>query len=83
MMEGKLKEAFLGMKRQEAIDLVEKVLRSGTDTFAVLKECREAMEEVGKRFETGGIGKVAVIVNDIGEVGMNSWMMDPVITYNV
>lgn len=41
------------MKRQEAIDLVEKEFRSGADTFAIIKECREAMEEVGKRFETG------------------------------
>ena len=48
-----LKEAFLGMKRQEAIDLVEKGLRSGADPFTILKECRQAMEEVGKRFETG------------------------------
>lgn len=52
-MEGKLKRAFLGMKRQDAIDLAEKELRSGADSFAILKECRDAMEEVGKRFETG------------------------------
>jgi len=52
-MQGKLKEAFLGMKRQEAVDLVEKELRSGADPLDILKECREAMEEVGKRFETG------------------------------
>ncbi|UCF74023.1 MAG: cobalamin-dependent protein [Deltaproteobacteria bacterium] len=52
-MEGKLKQAFLDMKRQDAIDLAEKELRSGADSFAILKECRDAMEEVGKRFETG------------------------------
>jgi methanogenic corrinoid protein MtbC1 len=52
-MERELNEAFLGMKRQEAIDLVEKGLRSGADPFAILKECREAMEEVGRKFETG------------------------------
>jgi len=52
-MEGKLKEVFLGMKRQETVDLVKKELGSGTDPFAILKECREAMEETGKRFETG------------------------------
>ena len=52
-MEGKLKEVFLGMKRQETVDLVNKELRSGTDPSAILKECREAMEEIGKRFETG------------------------------
>lgn len=53
MSKGILKEAFLGMRRQEAIDLVEKQLRSGADPFTILKECRQAMEEVGKRFETG------------------------------
>ncbi len=53
MMEGKLKEAFLGMKRQEAVDLVEKELGSGADPLDILRQCRLAMEEVGKRFETG------------------------------
>ncbi len=53
MSKSVLKDAFLGMRRQEAIDLVEKGLRSGADPFTTLKECREIMEEVGKRFETG------------------------------
>jgi len=52
-MEEQLKEAFLGMKRQEAIDIVKEKLGSGADPFAILKECQEAMEEIGKRFETG------------------------------
>jgi len=52
-MEGKLKRLFLGMKRQETVDLVKEELRSGTDPFAILKECRDAMEGIGKRFETG------------------------------
>ncbi len=51
--EGKLIEAFLGMKRQDAIELVESEVRSGADPLSLLNECREAMEEVGKRFETG------------------------------
>lgn len=53
MSKSVLKDAFLGMRRQEAIDLVEKGLRSGADPFTILKECREIMEEVGKRFEIG------------------------------
>ena len=53
MSKSVLKDAFLGMRRQEAIDLVEKWLRSGADPFTILKECREIMEEVGKRFEIG------------------------------
>jgi len=52
-MGGKLKEAFLRMKRQDATDLVEKELGSGADPLGILKQCREAMEEVGKRFEAG------------------------------
>jgi methanogenic corrinoid protein MtbC1 len=52
-MEEKLKEAFLGMKKQEAIALVENCLHSEADPIAILKTCQEAMEEVGKRFGTG------------------------------
>lgn len=52
-MEEKLKEAFLGMKRQEAVDLVEKGLQSDDDPIAILKTCQEAMEEIGRRFESG------------------------------
>jgi methanogenic corrinoid protein MtbC1 len=52
-MEKTLKDAFLCMKRQEAIAFVEKALGSGADPFEILKICRNCMEEVGKRFETG------------------------------
>jgi methylmalonyl-CoA mutase cobalamin-binding domain/chain len=51
--DGKLRGAFLGMKRQDAIEFVESELRSGADPLSLLKECRGAMEEVGKRFEMG------------------------------
>jgi len=52
-MEEELKKAFLGMKRQEVIDLVKKEIESGTELSDILKACRGAMEEVGKNFETG------------------------------
>ena len=52
-MEEELKKAFLGMKRQETIDLVNAALESDTDPLMILGACREAMEEVGQRFETG------------------------------
>jgi len=52
-MEEELKKAFLGMKRQEVIDIVKKEVAAGTDPFAILKTCRTAMEEVGKKFESG------------------------------
>jgi methanogenic corrinoid protein MtbC1 len=52
-MKEELKAAFLGMKRQEAIDLVRREMESGGNPEAILKVCREAMEAVGRRFETG------------------------------
>lgn len=48
-----LKKAFLGMKRQEVVALVKAALEAGTEPLTILKTCREAMESVGKRFETG------------------------------
>ena len=52
-MEKTLKDAFLRMKRQEGVAFVEKAIDSGADPFEILKICRNCMEEVGKRFETG------------------------------
>jgi len=48
-----LKRALLGMKRQEVIDIVRRELDADTDPLDILTACREAMEEVGRRFETG------------------------------
>ena len=53
IMEQTLEDAFLRMKRQEGIAFVEKAIDSGADPFEILKICRNCMEEVGKRFETG------------------------------
>ena len=52
-MKEKIKAAFLSMKRFEAIEVVKEAIKSGEDPFAILSACREAMEDVGKRFETG------------------------------
>lgn len=52
-MEDKIKSAFLEMKRVEALDAVKEALESGVDPLEILRICREAMEEVGKYFETG------------------------------
>jgi len=52
-MEQILKNAFLSMKRQEGVASVEKALDAGADPFEILSICRECMEEVGNRFETG------------------------------
>ena len=52
-MKEKIKAAFLSMKRFEAIEVVKEAIKSGEAPFAILNACREGMEEVGKRFETG------------------------------
>jgi 5-methyltetrahydrofolate--homocysteine methyltransferase len=52
-MEAKLKTAFLEKKRQEGIGIVKKALATGEDPFRILRICREIMEEVGNRFESG------------------------------
>jgi 5-methyltetrahydrofolate--homocysteine methyltransferase len=78
-MEEELRAAFLGMKRQEAIDLVTAEIRRGTDPLAILRVCRKAMEEVGKRFETGQFFLSELIYS--GEVfkGINT-LLEPVLT---
>ena len=52
-MEDRLKQAFLEMKRQVALDIVEKMIHSDADPLLILGTCREAMEEIGNKFETG------------------------------
>jgi methanogenic corrinoid protein MtbC1 len=52
-MANKLVDAMADMREQEAIDLSTKMLEAGEDPLAVLENCREALEIVGKRFETG------------------------------
>jgi 5-methyltetrahydrofolate--homocysteine methyltransferase len=52
-MEEQLRAAFLRMKRQEAMGIVKAEIERGTDPLDILRVCRKAMEEVGKRFETG------------------------------
>ena len=41
------------MKRQETVDILREALEAKADPLALLKSCRQAMEEVGKKFETG------------------------------
>jgi len=52
-MANELVDAMADMREQEAIDLSKKMLEAGEDPLAVLEHCREALEIVGKRFETG------------------------------
>lgn len=50
----KLIDAIVNMREKEAIDLAKELLRSKAfDPFVMLERCTEAMEAVGKRFESG------------------------------
>lgn len=46
-------ELISDMKEEEAIKLANEMLDSGYDPVKLLDHCREAMETVGKRFESG------------------------------
>ncbi len=41
------------MKEQEALETAKELISSGEDPLNILNACSEAMETVGKRFETG------------------------------
>jgi 5-methyltetrahydrofolate--homocysteine methyltransferase len=80
-MEDQLRAAFLGMKRQEAMDLVKTEIDRGADPLAILRVCRKAMEEVGKRFESGQFFLSELIYS--GEVfkGINT-LLEPALKSN-
>jgi methanogenic corrinoid protein MtbC1 len=52
-MGNELVDAMSNMREKEAIDISKKLLEGGEDPVAVLEHCRQALEIVGKRFETG------------------------------
>ena len=52
-MPDNLMEAMVDMRDQEALDITGKMLEDGVDPMKILGDCSAAMEEVGKRFESG------------------------------
>ena len=52
-MSQELIEAMVEMKEQEALGIAKQLITGGEDPLKILKSCSEAMETVGKRFETG------------------------------
>jgi methanogenic corrinoid protein MtbC1 len=52
-MDETIKGAFIEMKKEQAENLVKKKIEENVNPLTILGECREAMEEVGKRFEKG------------------------------
>lgn len=52
-MTAKLVEAFSEMEEQEVFRIANEMLDSGADPMEVVDACRNALEVVGKKFETG------------------------------
>lgn len=52
-MSEQLITAITEMDEEEAVRLSRELLAQGCDPMAILSDCRSAMEQVGKRFETG------------------------------
>lgn len=52
-MSKELIEAMVDMKEPEALSIAKELLDNGEDPLKILDSCTEAMEIVGKRFETG------------------------------
>ncbi len=52
-MSRELIEAIIEMREDDATAIAKKQLDEGTDPLVVLDDCREAMDIVGKRFESG------------------------------
>jgi 5-methyltetrahydrofolate--homocysteine methyltransferase len=52
-MSQELINAILEMREEDALKIANQLLDSGTSPAAVLEACREAMNVIGKRFETG------------------------------
>ncbi len=52
-MSKELVELISNMSEKEAIDLVNTLLEKGEDPLSIMNACSEAMDIVGKRFESG------------------------------
>lgn len=52
-MSKELIDAIVEMREEDALKIATQVLDAGTNPLDVLDDCRQAMEIIGKRFETG------------------------------
>jgi 5-methyltetrahydrofolate--homocysteine methyltransferase len=52
-MSKKLVDAMVNMQEQKALEIAKEMITGGEDPLKILKSCSEAMETVGKLFETG------------------------------
>ena len=49
----KLADAIINIREDEALEVTQALIDKGEDPIAILDKCTEAIEEVGKRFESG------------------------------
>jgi len=52
-MSQELIQAITEMREDEALKITQQMLDAGKDPLEVLEACRQAMEVIGKRFESG------------------------------
>ena len=52
-MSEKLVEAMVNMKEKEALEITKEMIEAGEDPINILNACKDAMNEVGARFEKG------------------------------
>jgi methanogenic corrinoid protein MtbC1 len=52
-MSQKLIDAITDMREEESLQLTHELLEAGVSPFDILESCRQAMDVIGNRFETG------------------------------
>ena len=52
-MPHELKEAVIGLREQDALAITDRLLAGGADPLAIVASCKEAMDEIGRRFSCG------------------------------
>ena len=52
-MTQQLIDAMVEMREDDALKIVDELLAQGTEPLAILDACRDAMQVIGKKFETG------------------------------
>jgi len=52
-MSQELKEAVIGLREQEALQITDRLLAEGADPLTIVATCKEAMDVIGQRFSCG------------------------------
>ena len=46
-------DAFIDMREEDVLSITNELLASGTEPLAILDSCKEALDQIGRRFEQG------------------------------